>query len=151
LLIHRGAGVTHYLNSSPPPDEAQDDSFAIYNVDGTLIRELPAFAGYFSNGTEYGDETPVACSPDASTCALAANQGVWMSGAGPQQTTGVGILLWRLDGTLIQAILQDVPVFTVAFSPDGSRLTVTTNGVARVYSVADGSKLAERKYTNGVF
>jgi WD40 repeat protein len=137
-----------------PADEAQQDSFAIFNPDGTLVRELPAFTGYLTTGAIWANETPLACSPDGLTCAMSA----FLPGTVDPQTGyrtiqgDSALLMWRLDGTLIYSIpLQDVPALTVAFSPDGSRLTVATNGVARVYSVADGTKLAERKYTNGVF
>jgi sugar lactone lactonase YvrE len=66
---------------------------------------------------------------------------------------GAFLLLWHLDGTLVYSMAWpgDFPALNLAFSPDGTRLAVATTWAARVYNVADGAMLAERKYTNGVF
>ena len=156
LLVHRGvagSAITFHTTGLPPADEAQAESFAIYKLDGTLVRELAAFDGYISNGSIWSSGTPIACSLDGVTCALVTFQGTGETASnGPEWQGGV-LLLWRLDGTLVYSMpwSGDFPALNLAFSPDGSRLAVATHAAARVYSVADGAMLAERKYTNGVF
>jgi WD40 repeat protein len=151
LLVHRGFPRAFNML---PSDAAQANSFAIYTTDGTLLREIPAFAGYETETTIWGDASQVACAPVGDTCAMAGLPSPY-----PEAASGVHdrtLLVWRRDGSLLQSISLPL-VNGIAFSPDGSRIAVGTNfveegyGSARIYSVADGALLAERKYTKGVF
>ena len=66
------------------------------------------------------------------------------------------VLVWSLDGTLLYRIPAPAPG-TAAFSPDGSRLAIafvyseSPTSSARIYRADDGTLLAERSYTRGVF
>jgi len=152
LLIHRGGGMTTELRigNTPPADEAQDESFGIYALDGTLIRELPAFDGYVTQGTWSAQQTPLACASDGATCVMLVAAGA-LDAERFRDRRGSFLLVFHLDGTLSFPIeLDTANVRNVTFSPDGTRIAVAM-GVARVYSAADGALLRERKYEQGVF
>jgi WD40 repeat protein len=153
LLIHRGFGRFPYTRDgqTPPADTAEDESFAIYNLDGTLVRELPAFPGYVTDGTWTAAETPLACSSDGQTCAMPVSRGTLSLDTETYvHRTGGGLLVWRLDGTIVSLIPVTAYPRNVAFSPDGTRLAATEDA-ARVYDIADGSVVAVRRYSKGLF
>ena len=151
LLVHRGWGRASELRleNTPPSDAAQDESFAIYSPEGTLLRELPAFAGYVTPGTWGAAQTPLACAPDGNTCVMYAEQGA-LDMEHYLQRHGAFLLVFRLDGTLLFPIELDRVARNVTISPDGTRIAVATGG-ARVYSLTDGTLLGQRDYAKGVF
>jgi len=142
------------------PDAALPNSFAIYAPDGTLLRQIPPFAGYYTEATIHATDTPIYCSPVGNRCAMFAEKADpdphtdadgYQSIGGPSS-----LIVWSLDGTLLYTIPPPAPG-TVAFSPDGARLAVAfvysenPTSSARVYRAEDGALLAERSYTRGVF
>jgi hypothetical protein len=155
LLVHRGFSRTFNDSIAPPNDAAQENSFAIYTTDGTLVREIPAFAGYETEATIWGSASQVACAPVGNLCAMFGQPFPIPSADGSVGVTHA-LLLWSLDGALLWS--ANVPnVEGISFSPDSSRVAVGSNrgdggaGSARIYRVADGALLAERSYTKGVF
>jgi hypothetical protein len=148
------------LTNPDLPDAALPNSFAIYAQDGTLLRQLPPFEGYYTEATIHGSDSPVRCSPVGDRCAMFAEK---PEPAKLDEATGIAsiggprvVLVFRLDGTLLYTI--DPPATgTLAFSPDGSRLAVAFTysenpaSSARIYRAEDGALLAQRSYTRGVF
>jgi hypothetical protein len=149
------------LNGAPVtnpdlPDAALPNSFAIYSQDGTLLREIPPFAGnYYTPATIWGRDSPMFCSPLGDRCALFAQKVDPSLGENIMSSPSF-ILVWSLDGSLLYTIPAPA-TGTAAFSPDGSKLAVAfpysaeVTSSARIYRAEDGTLLAERSYTRGVF
>ena len=149
------------LNGAPVtnpdlPDAALPNSFAIYSQDGTLLREIGPFAGnYYTPATIWGRDSPMFCSPLGDRCAVFA-QNVDPSLGENMMSSPSFVLVWSLDGTLLYTIPAPA-TGTAAFSPDGSKLAVAftysaeVTSSARIYRAEDGTLLAERSYTRGVF
>jgi hypothetical protein len=153
------------LNGAPVtnpdlPDAALPNSFAVYAQDGTLLREIPPFAGgYYTPATIWGRDSPMFCSPLGDRCAMFAEKVETQTAADGTTTIASAqgfVLVWSLDGTLLYRIPAPAPG-TAAFSPDGSRLAIafvyseSPTSSARIYRAEDGTLLAERSYTRGVF
>jgi hypothetical protein len=149
------------LTNPDLPDAALPNSFAIYAQDGTLVRQIPPFDGYYTEATTHSMDSPIYCSPVGDRCAMFAEKPeparVVDESTGIQSIGGPRVVLvFRLDGTLLYTI--DPPAGgTAAFSPDGSRLAIaftyseTPASSARIYRAEDGALLAQRSYTRGVF
>jgi hypothetical protein len=140
------------------PDAALPNSFAIYAQDGILLRQLPAFEGYYTPATIWGSDSPMYCSPLGDRCAMFAERPEPQVEPDGTQTLGGSrfVLVWSLDGTLLYTIPAPA-TGTAAFSPDGSRLAVaftyseSPTSSARIYRAEDGVLIAQRSYTKGVF
>jgi hypothetical protein len=167
LLVLHGSYDGGYpgLNGSPVtnsdlPDLALPNSFAIYAQDGTLLRQIPPFAGgYYTEATISGRDSSMYCSPLGDRCAMFGETAEFHTGE-----DGIGsyrssrfLLVWSLDGNLLYTIPAPF-LGTAAFSPDGSKLAVAAfayseevTSSARIYRAEDGTLLAERSYTRGVF
>jgi len=166
LVIHGLSYPSGYpgLNGIPVtnpdlPDAALPNSFAIYAQDGTLLREIPPFAGgYYTEATTSGRDSSMYCSPLGDRCAMFGETAEFHAGEnGMGSIRGSSFLLvWSLDGTLLYTIPAP-STGTAAFSPDGSKLAVAftfsaeITSSARIYRAEDGTLLAERSYTRGVF
>jgi hypothetical protein len=145
------------------PDAALPNSLAIYAEDGTLLRQIPPFEGYYTNATTNGWDAGVRCSPTGDRCAMFVER---PEPARVDKETGLQsiggpsfILVFRLDGTPLYT-MDIAGLGDLAFSPDGSRLAAAFHyydfaegpvSSARIYRAEDGSLLARRSYTRGVF
>ena len=98
------------------------------------------------------------CSPLGDRCAMFGETAEFHTGEnGMGSYSGSSFLLvWSLDGNLLYTIPAP-SLGTAAFSPDGSKLAVAftysaeITSSARIYRAEDGTLLAERSYTRGVF
>ena len=166
LVLHGLSSFWGYpgLNGAPLtnpdlPDAALPNSFAIYAQDGTLVRQIPPFQGYYTEATTVLRDSPMYCSPLGDRCAMFAEKVETQTAADGTTTIASAqgfVLVWSLDGTLLYRIPAPAPG-TAAFSPDGSRLAIafvyseSPTSSARIYRADDGTLLAERSYTRGVF
>jgi hypothetical protein len=143
------------------PDAALPNSFAIYTQEGVLLRQIPPFAGYYAPATIWAVDSPIYCSPLGDRCAMFAERPDPPTEPNGDGVRGMGgpsfVLVFGLGGTLLYTIPAPAVMPTAAFSPDGSRLAVsfayseTPASSARIYRAEDGTLLAERTYTMGVF
>jgi len=113
-------------------------SYAIWSAaDGTLLGQLPAFPGTGAVADRSRGGGLVCTAAGGGLCGVAANNG--------DQPL---LLVFRLDGTLVQSIPGYVEGFS--FSPDGQMVAIA-GGSARVYRLDDGTLVGSRSYTYGVF
>jgi hypothetical protein len=146
------------LTNPDLPDAALPNSFAIYAQDGTLMRQLPPLAGYYTSATIWATDSPIYCSPVGDRCAVFAEKPEPVTAADGTQMLGgpLFVLVFGLDGTLLYTIPAPA-TGTAAFSPDGSRLALAftysedPTSSAHIYRADDGTLLAKRTYTRGVF